>query len=153
MHLESLKVFCDLASFRSFSKAAEANHLTQPAVSRLVHQLEKRLGVQLVDRSHRPLQLTPLGQAYHEGCKDLLERYLELEASIRRARPRLAITVRVAAIYSVGLGDMGGFVKRFEAQHPYVKVHVDYAHPNQVYERVLDGTAEFGLVSFPRKSR
>jgi DNA-binding transcriptional LysR family regulator len=65
----------------------------------------------------------------------------------------MALTVRVAAIYSVGLGDMGQHVLRYEAQHPHAKVRLDYVHPTKVYERVADGTADFGLVSFPCKSR
>ena len=48
-------------------------------MSRFVHQLEERLGGQLIDRSKRPLQPTVLGQAYYEGCKRLLEQYTELE--------------------------------------------------------------------------
>src|SRR5262245_54121475 len=78
MQLETIKVFCDLINLRSFSKAAEANELSQPTVSRLVHQLEGRLGVTLIDRSKRPLQPTAPGQAYYEGCKRLLEQYTEL---------------------------------------------------------------------------
>jgi DNA-binding transcriptional LysR family regulator len=153
MQLEALKVFCDLATSRSFSKAALANELSQPAVSRIVHDLEDRLGVQLIDRSHRPLQLTSFGQMYHEGCKSLLEQFLELEGSIVRARAQLARTIRVAAIYSVGLGDIRQLVARFESAHADVRVHIDFLHPNQVYQRVLDGTAEIGLVSYPRRSR
>jgi DNA-binding transcriptional LysR family regulator len=150
MQLEAIKVFCDLASMRSFSKAAAANGKSQPAVSRIVHELEIRLRGRLIDRSHRPLRLTPLGEAYYEGCKRLLEQYLELEASLLRAPPTLAMPVRVAAIYSVGLGDMGQYVERFEAAHPHVQVRVDYLHPDRVYEHVRDGSADFGLVSFPR---
>src|SRR3954470_20208707 len=99
MQFEALKMFCDLATFRSFSKAAEANSISQPTVTRLIHQLEARLGGQLIDRSQRPLQLTALGKTYYEGCKRLLEQYAELEASIRRDHFEKAITVRVAAIY------------------------------------------------------
>jgi DNA-binding transcriptional LysR family regulator len=153
MHLESLKVFCDVSRCRSFSLAAQANHLTQSAASQIVLQLEKRLGVQLIDRSTRPLQLTPLGQTYYDGCKDLVEQYTELEASIRRAQSQLACIVQVAAIYSVGLGDMGQLIERFEATQLGAKVHVEYLHPDRVYDRVLDGTVDLGLVSFPRQSR
>jgi DNA-binding transcriptional LysR family regulator len=153
MQFESLKVFCDVARCRSFSQAARANGVTQSAASQIVLHLEKRLGVQLVDRSIRPLQLTELGQVYYDGCKRLVEQYLEMEASVRRAQVQLASTVQVAAIYSVGLSDMGQCVERFAERHPTVKVHVDYLHPDRVYERVLDGTADFGLVSFPRKVR
>ena len=66
MQFEALKVFCDIARFRSFSQAASAHDLTQSAASQIVHQLEKRLDVQLIDRSTRPLQLTPLGQLYFD---------------------------------------------------------------------------------------
>src|SRR5262249_26328350 len=78
---------------------------------------------------------------------------MELEASIRHAQTEIDATVQVAAIYSVGLGDMGQLVERFQAQQPHAKVHVQYLHPDRVYERVLDGTADFGLVSFPRPTR
>jgi DNA-binding transcriptional LysR family regulator len=152
MQLEAVKIFCDVASLRSFSKAAAANDRSQPAVSRIIHELEARLNGALIDRSHRPLRLTPLGEAYYQGCKRLLEQYLELEASLIQSPPSLAITVRVAAIYSVGLGDMGQLVERFESDHPHVRVHVDYLHPDQVYERTRSGEVDLGLVSFPRRS-
>ena len=152
MQLGSLKVFCDVARFRSFSQAGAANDITQSAVSHIVSQLEGRMDVRLIDRSTRPLQLTALGQKYYEGCKALLDQYDELEASVRSAQSELAGTVQVAAIYSVGLGDMGECVKTFIESRPGAEVHVEYLHPDRVYEHVLEGTADFGLVSFPRKS-
>lgn len=152
MQLETLKVFCDVARQRSFSQAAQANHITQSAASQMVSQLERRMQVQLIDRSTRPLQLTALGQNYYDGCKTILDQYTELEASIRSAQTQIAGTVQVAAIYSVGLGDMGQLVQRFSAQQPNALVHIEYHHPDRVYERVQEGTADLGLVSFPRKS-
>jgi DNA-binding transcriptional LysR family regulator len=155
MQFEALQVFCDIARCRSFSQAAAVQQppLTQSAVSQIVHQLEKRLGVQLIDRSTRPLQLTPLGQAYHQGCKQLVERYLELEASIKQGRLELTATVQAAAIYSVGLGDMNHYVERFNDEQPFARVHVEYLHSNRVVAKVRDGSVDVGLVSFPRKAR
>ncbi len=151
--LAELKVFCDVASLRSCSEAAKVNNLPQPTVSRWIHNLEESLGGLLFDRTKRPMQLTPMGQAYYEGCKRLIEQYLELEASLRRSFIGQAISVRVAAIYSVGLWDMGQYVERFEAEHPHARVHIDYVHPDQVYQRVLEGTVDLGLVSFPGRLR
>src|SRR5947209_6835727 len=153
MHLEALKVFCDLASLRSFSKAAEANGLSQPTVTRLVQQLEERLGGSLIDRSKRPLQLTAMGRDYYAGAKRLLDQFIELEASLREEYAGPALTVRVTAIYSVGLWDMGQYVERFTVQFPHARVRLDYVHPKQVYERVLAGSAELGLVSYPARTR
>lgn len=150
MQFGSLKVFCDVARHRSFSQAAQVNHVTQSAVSQIVSQLEKRMDVQLIDRSTRPLQLTGLGRTFYEGCKSLLQQYAELEGSIRSASAEIAGNIQVAAIYSVGLGDMGQYVQRLAAEDPNVQVHIEYLHPDRVYEKVLDGTADLGLVSFPR---
>src|SRR4051794_33136457 len=137
MQLESLKVFCDVARCRSFSQAAQANHLTQSAASQAVLQLEKHLGARLIDRSVRPLQLTPLGRRFYEGCRQLVEGYYALEASLRSAGAEVEATVEVAAIYSVGLGDMGKYVERFQAECPHARVHIDYLHPDRVHEKVV----------------
>jgi DNA-binding transcriptional LysR family regulator len=153
MQPEALKVFCDIVNLRSFSRAAAANELSQPTVTRLVQQLEERLGAALVDRSRRPLQLTPLGQAYYAGCKRLLDEYAELEASLRRESAELALSVRVAAIYSVGLWDMGQYTERFAVEYPHARVRMEYLHPRRVYEHVLEGTADLGLVSYPARTR
>ncbi len=156
MQITSLKVFCDVSRLRSFSQAAQANDITQSAVSQTVSQLERLMGVKLIDRSTRPLQLTSAGQTYFEGCKAMLEQYTELEMRTRAAQfsaqAAVSGTVQVAAIYSVGLSDMGQYVDRFAALYPQAQVHLDYLHPDQVYERVLNGTADLGLVSFPKSS-
>jgi DNA-binding transcriptional LysR family regulator len=153
MQFESLQVFCDVVRHRSFSKAAMEHDVTQSAVSQMMMQLEKRLGVRLIDRSTRPLQLTPPGQIYYEGCKELIEQFLDLEASIRIAQSDLPAVVQVAAIYSVGLGDMGQLLERFQSQEPNTRIGIEYLHPDRVVQRVLDGAADLGLVSFPRPSR
>ena len=75
MHLKALKIFCDVVYRRSFSRAADDNGISQSGASQVVHQLERRLGVKLVDRSKRPFTLTPEGEAYYDGCRKLLERY------------------------------------------------------------------------------
>ena len=83
MQLEALKIFCDVARWASFSRGAAENGISQSSASQAVHQLEVRLGVKLIDRSKRPLVLTPHGNVYYEGCKDLVGRYLEIEARVK----------------------------------------------------------------------
>ena len=111
------------------------------------------LGVKLIDRSKRPLVLTPQGKVYHEGCKELVDRYLELENRVKAFEDRETVvgTVGVAAIYSVGLNHMSQYVKTFEERHPGANVRLEYLHPSRVVERVTNGEAELGLLSFPRK--
>src|SRR6185437_7062774 len=105
MHLEALKIFCDVVRWASFSRGATENNVSQSSASQAVHQLEARLGVKLIDRSKRPLVPTPQGKVYYEGCKDLVGRYLEVENRVKSLEGgnNVVGTVRVASIYSVGL--------------------------------------------------
>jgi DNA-binding transcriptional LysR family regulator len=150
MLLRNAEVFCEVAVRRSFSKAAAARGMSQPAISAAVQQLEEHLGVTLIDRSQRPLQLTPPGEAYFEGCRKLFEDYRQLEDRVQNLTSKVTGRVRVASIYSVGLLQMAGYVERFESRYPDVVLQLDYLHPDQVYERVLGDEADVGLVSFPK---
>jgi DNA-binding transcriptional LysR family regulator len=153
MQLESIKIFCDVVRWASFSRGARENEISQSSASQVVHQLEVRLGVKLIDRSKRPLVPTPEGKVYYDGCKDLVGRYLEVENRVKALEndKKLAGTVRVAAIYSVGLHHMSRYVEQFRQAYPDVDVRIEYLHPTRVIESVIVGDAELGLVSFPRK--
>lgn len=153
MQFESLKIFCDVVRSSSFSRGAAENGISQSTASQAVHQLEARLGVQLIDRSKRPLVLTPRGRVYYEGCRELVESYFELENRVKALEDEDTVTgtVGVAAIYSVGLHHMSRYAKVFEARHPQASVRLEYLHPSRVVERVLAGDAELGLLSYPRK--
>src|SRR5664279_3524176 len=95
----SLKLFRDIAQTRSFSRAAAMNDLSQSAASQQVQELERTLGAALLDRSRRPLIVTPAGQVYAEFCRDVLRRRIELEEALKVLRHDSAGTVRVASIY------------------------------------------------------
>ncbi len=153
MYLESLKIFCDVVRRRSFSRAAAANEVSQSAVSQSVSQLERSLGVKLIDRSQRPFKLTPAGRVYYEGCRGVVERYYAIEREVRGLSGGECGTVRVAAIYSVGLGSMSGYVQQFARLYPQAKVSLAYLHPDRVYESVLEEEADLGLVSYPQAKR
>jgi DNA-binding transcriptional LysR family regulator len=153
MQLETLKIFCDVARSASFSRGAAENGISQSSASQAIHHLEARLGLKLIDRSKRPLVLTPQGKVYYEGCKDLVDRYLELENRVKALEGQETVvgTVGVAAIYSVGLHSMSQYIKTFEHRYPGANVRLEYLHPSRVIERVSSGEAELGMVSFPRK--
>jgi DNA-binding transcriptional LysR family regulator len=150
MHLRNVELFCEIAQRRSFSKAAEAQSVSQPAASQAVHALEERLGTQLIDRSVRPLGLTPAGKVYFEGCRRLLDEFRLVEDDVRRMSDVVVGRVRVAAIYSVGLLQMDAYVRRFHELYPQAELRLAYLHPDEVYERILNDEADLGLVSFPK---
>ena len=153
VNLKSLKIFCDILTRRSFSRAAEDNGISQSGASQVVSQLEARLGVQLIERSKRPLVPTREGQVFYEGCRKLIARYDALEDEVRTLRDEVAGSVRVAAIYSVGLHHMSRYVQEFMTRHPKANVRLEYLHPDRVLESVEEGRADIGIVSYPRSTR
>jgi DNA-binding transcriptional LysR family regulator len=153
MQLEALKIFCDVARFRSFSDAARSNHVTQSSASQTVHALEERMGTPLIDRSHRPWRLTHAGETFYHGCRDLLHRFEALESKVKGIPLAQQAEVRVASIYSVGLRLMKLYAQTFEAEHAPARVHLEYHHPEKVYEAVASGAADVGIISFPRSHK
>ena len=153
MNLKSLKIFCDIVSRRSFSRAAEANGISQSGASQVVGQLESHLRVQLIERSKRPLVPTREGKVFFDGCRQLIAHYEALEDEVRTLHEEVAGRVRVAAIYSVGLHHMSRYVQEFRGQHPKANVRLEYLHPERVLESVENGDADLGIVSYPRSTR
>jgi DNA-binding transcriptional LysR family regulator len=152
MHLRFLKTFCDIVDLGSFSRAAKANGVSQSNASQIVHLLEERLGVQMIDRSKRPFVVTPEGKRFHEGARVIVQRYEDLEREVRSLHEAAAARLTVASIYSVGLAHMSGLLRQFLAAHPKADVRFEYLHPHRVYEAVDQGQADLGLVSYPEES-
>ena len=153
MSFANLKLFRDIAQARSLSRAAELNHVSTSAASQHVNELEKNLGVRLLDRSTRPLSLTAEGRLYEDLCRDVLRRNDEFKAALDEHRTDVEGTVRVAAIYSVGLSEMSRLEAKLQEQLPHVKVEVDYLRPEKVYEAVAEDRVDIGLVSYPESTR
>jgi len=153
LNLKSLKIFADVVSRRSFSRAADENGISQSGASHVVSQLEGHLGVRLIERSKRPLVPTAEGQVFVDGCRKLVAQYEALEDAVRTLHDEVAGRVRVAAIYSVGLHSMSRFVQEFMSQHPKAHVRLEYLHPERVLESVERGDADLGIVSYPRSTR
>ena len=147
--IREAEIFREVASRKSFSRAAESLNMSQPAVSQTVGNLEKRLGVKLLDRSTRPCCLTEPGRVLLEGCRDLLDGFRQLEDRVKGVAGRVTGRLCVSSIYSVGLLQ-GPAVEEFARRYPDVALRLEYGHPEDVYDAVGSDEAELGLVSFPR---
>ena len=107
----------------------------------------------LLDRSTRPLTVTPVGKLYLDYCRDVLRRHDEFEAEVSRLEKKVSGTVRLAAIYSVGLSEMSDIESRFSGRFPYGSLQVSYLRPERVYEAVAEDQADLGLMSYAESSR
>jgi DNA-binding transcriptional LysR family regulator len=153
MHLETLRLYCDVVRHRSFSRGAEDNFVSQSAASQAVAQLETQLGATLIDRTKRPFVVTPEGAAFHEACRGIVEAWDRAKAAVGATKAQVDGTVRVAAIYSVGLHDVSRHMQRFMSLHPDARVLLECLHPHKVVEAVLNEEADVGIMSYPPANR
>ena len=153
VNLETLKLYCDVVRLRSFSRGAAANAVSQSAASQAIQQLEGELDAALLDRSRRPLVPTEQGQVFYEACRTLLEGFDKARADLAEARERVEGTVRVAAIYSVGLHDMSRHMQPFMSAYPQARVLLECLHPHKVVAAVLNDEADLGVLSYPTATR
>ncbi|MGB9604428.1 MAG: LysR family transcriptional regulator substrate-binding protein, partial [Bryobacteraceae bacterium] len=101
----------------------------------------------------RPLRPTEAGRLYYEFCRDVLRRKQELGAALERLKGEVQVVVRVAAIYSVGISEMARLREQFLQHLPRGRLEVEYLRPEKVYEAVLAGRVDLGLVSYPESTR
>ena len=150
MHIESLKVFCDLIDTRSFSKAAVKNFISQSAVSQQIRALEDRFNRRLVERSRGgTLVPTDAGMTFYQGCREIMDRFNALTEEMKGLGNIVSGQVRVATIYSVGIHELSPVLKRFIKSYPQVNVHIEYSRPNKVYEDVINHVIDIGIVAYP----
>ena len=153
MNLDALRLYCDVVRLRSFSRAAAAGGVSQSAASQAIQQLEAELDATLLDRTRRPLEPTLEGRNFYEACRGLLAGFDKARADLAAARQRVEGTVRVAAIYSVGLHDMSRHMQPFMAAYPHARVLLECLHPHKVVEAVLNDEADLGILSYPPANR
>ena len=153
MHLEALRLYCDVVRLRSFSKGAEQNFVSQSAASQAVQQLEGQVGAVLIDRTQRPFVVTPEGRSLYEACRSMLESWEKAKAELAAVKARVDGTVRVAAIYSVGLHDVSRPMQQFSSLYPDARVQLECLHPHKVVEAVTSGEADIGIMSYPPSDR
>ena len=151
--IESLKVFCDLVDTQNFTKTAALNSVTQSAVSQQIKNIEKRQGKQLLEREKRQISLTAEGEIFYRYAREILRRYEEMLHRIQALEGVVSGTVRLSAIYTVGMLEMGPYIKSYLKMFPRINLHLEYNQAQQVYDDVASGEVDLGIVAYPRPQR
>lgn len=153
MYIETFRIFCDLAELKSFSKTAEKHLLSQSAISQQLAQIELTYKCQLINRKKRPIELTKEGQLLYVTSRDILERYQQFKNELNAMKSSISARINIAAIFSIGMHILPSYIKRFMVKHPQINVHVEYLEANKIYEQVLSGDIDIGLVAIPKRDR
>jgi len=147
-----LKTFVILAKTQSFRATAQANSITQSAVSQQILSLEAKLRCKLVDRSKKQAVLTRQGQIFMTYAENILNQYDEAISQLQEQNEMMDGIIKVATIYSIGFYRLQPIIRRFLRKHPQVQIHLEYYHNNVIYEKVRTNIVDFGFVAYPREA-
>ncbi len=147
MELQQLRAFVAVADSGSFTQSAERLHLSQPAISKRIRALESSLGVRLLDRIGRRVQLTPAGATLLARARRILADLDEAETEIRDLSGRVAGVLTIATSHHIGLHRLPPLLRRFDTAFPEVRLEIHFVDSEEASQLLVQGGAELAVVT------
>jgi LysR family transcriptional regulator, low CO2-responsive transcriptional regulator len=141
-----LKSYCLVVETKSFSRAAQAKHMTQSAMSRLIKGLEDELGVKLLLREGKTVNLTPEGKIFYDHAKKLLEGYVRLEQDISSAAGAARGSLRLGSSRTPAFHLLSQALYDFSKKHPELRIDLTIAKTEGVLRELREGRIDLGIV-------
>jgi DNA-binding transcriptional LysR family regulator len=149
MDIAALQAFLAVAESGSFSRAAERIYLTQPAISKRIASLERRLGAQLFDRIGRRVQLTEAGRALFDRSRAILNELEDAKRSLANLSGEIRGALSLATSHHIGLHRIPLTLKRFRTRYPQVRLDLRFMDSEQACHAVVRGEIELAVVTLP----
>ena len=147
MDWNDLQAFVLVADGASFSSAANVLHVTQPAVSKRIQNLEGRLGVPLFDRIGRRVRLTSAGELLLPRAKELLSARDDAERLVRNTQGEVSGVLKLATSHHVGLHRLAPVLRQFARQFPDVRLDIRFEDSEAAHSLVAEGFSELAVVT------
>jgi DNA-binding transcriptional LysR family regulator len=141
-----LQVFNAVAKYRSFTKAADALCMTQPAVTFQIHQLEDHFSARLFDRAGGRIALTPAGTIALAYAQDILALYAELDTRVRELSGQDFGPLLIGASTTIAEFLLPRVIGEFKAHHPGVIPQLIVANSETIQARVVERTLDLGFI-------
>lgn len=149
LNLDRYQVFLEVARARSFSRAAAALYVTQPAVSQNIRALEERLGVKLFLRNARGVTLTEEGERLYRDVSGAMSRIEEAEARFLQLQTLNVGTLRIGASDTICKYVLLPFLKNFHETYPGVSIKVTNRTSSETVRLLREGQVDVGFVNSP----
>ncbi|MCW8902599.1 MULTISPECIES: selenium metabolism-associated LysR family transcriptional regulator [Sedimenticola] len=144
-----LQVFHTVARLLSFTKAAESLHMTQPAVTFQVRQLEDYFNTRLFDRTHNRISLTDAGAHVYEYAARIFELYAEMENSVRAMTGEISGSLTIGASTTIAEYMLPALLGDFKVKYPDVNIHLKVSNTDGIVSMVENNTIDLGVVEAP----
>lgn len=144
-----LQVFHSVATHLSFTKAAEALHMTQPAVTFQVRQLEEYFNTRLFDRTHNRISLTEAGKRVYDIGGRIFELYAEMEHAIKELTGEVSGVLIIGASTTIAEYMLPALLGDFKAKYPDVSVRLKVSNTEGIVSMVENNVIDLGVVEAP----
>ncbi|HOP18376.1 MAG: LysR family transcriptional regulator [Chromatiaceae bacterium] len=144
-----LQVFHTVARLLSFTKAAETLHMTQPAVTFQVRQLEEYFNTRLFDRTHNRISLTEAGARVFQYSDKIFELYGEMENAVREMTGEISGSLTIGASTTIAEYMLPALLGDFRAKYPDVSIHLKVSNTDGIVSMVENNTIDLGVVEAP----
>lgn len=145
MDVRQLRYFTAVAQERNFSRAAERLHIAQPPLSRQIQALEDELGVQLIDRSERPLKLTAAGRFFYEQALQMIGRMEQIRDTTRQLGRSGRSLFVVGCVASTLYGGMPDLARRIRRRWPDLEIDIKEMTSTQQVTALKEGRIDVGF--------
>jgi len=151
MDSTDLETFLAVAEDRSFSRAAERLHLTQPAVTKRIKRLEENLATLLFDRIGRRVELTQGGQLLLPRARSLLQEIADTRRMLENLNDQVSGSLQLATSHHVGLHRLAPVLKTFSDRYPDVQLDIRFEDSEAAHDLVRRGDSELAVVTLDPK--
>ena len=144
-----LQVFHTVARLLSFTKAAETLHMTQPAVTFQVRQLEEYFNTRLFDRTHNRISLTEAGRVVFEYAENILDRYRAMDNAVRELTGEISGVLMIGASTTIAEYMLPSLLGDFKMKYPEINIRLKVSNTEGVVHMVENNTTDLGVVEGP----
>lgn len=149
MELKDVDYVLAVARYRNISLAAQALYISQPALSKYLSNLERRLGMALFLRSGKRLALTPAGEVYVRYAQEIANTAGQLREALRLVAADRRGHLSVGVVRSGWQKLLPGIVRQLQGSHPEATFRVVDTLSIELEQKVLDGAFDLGLATVP----
>ncbi len=149
MQISQINAFLAVANLGSFSLAAEQLHITQPAVSKRIRQLETNINTALFDRIGKRSILTPNGKAFKSHAERILQELEFFRSSLSQQQSSPSGSLSLATSHHIGLHRLPGTLRDFKIRYPQVDLDLHFMDSEDACVAIANNDLELAIVTLP----
>lgn len=146
MDFKQIEAFVNVVRYKSFSKAADATFFTQPTISTHIRNLEKELGVKLLDRKSRVVEMTPEGGKFYKYAVEMINARAQAFEALNDKSESIEGVLEIQASSIPGVTFLPAFLAGFRQDHPGIQYYVSVSDTQTVLDNIIERRGEIGFI-------